>query len=67
MTTSGGTQSLEAWQLVRQMLDDMVAMVQEDAETELELLEGLRVVGRVTALCWSSRSMSTTPGRGSSA
>ena len=43
MTTNGGTQSLEAWALVRQMLDDMVAMVQEDAETELELLEGLRV------------------------
>ncbi len=50
MTTSGGARSLEAWQLVRQMLDDMVAMVQEDAETELELLEGLRVLGRVTAL-----------------
>jgi hypothetical protein len=51
MTTTGGAQSLEAWALVRQMLDDMVAMVQADAETELELLEGLRVVGRVTALC----------------
>lgn len=51
MTTGGGTQSLEAWALVRQMLDDMLAMVQADAETELELLEGLRMLGRVTALC----------------
>ena len=44
-------QALEAWGFVRQMLDDMTAMVVEDAETELELLEGLRVLGRVTALC----------------
>ena len=51
MTTTGGSQSLEAWALVRQMLDDMMAMVQADAETELELLEGLRVLGRITALC----------------
>ena len=51
MATDGGSGSLEAWALVRQMLDDMVAMVQADAETELELLEGLRVVARITALC----------------
>ena len=43
--------SLEAWRFVRQMLDDMTATVEADAETELELLEGLRVLGRVTALC----------------
>lgn len=43
--------ALEAWGFVRQMLDDMTAMVREDAETELELLEGLRVLGRITALC----------------
>lgn len=43
--------ALEAWGFVRQMLDDMTAMVVEDAETELELLEGLRVLGRITALC----------------
>jgi hypothetical protein len=42
--------SLEAWELVRTMLADMTAMVVADAETDLELLEGLRVVGRVTAL-----------------
>ena len=67
MTTSGGTQSLEAWQLVRQMLDDMVAMVQEDAETELELLEGLRVSAASRRCARSCRSTSTTPRRGSSA
>jgi hypothetical protein len=32
------------------MLDDMTDMVRADAETELELLEGLRLLGRVTAL-----------------
>ena len=41
----------EAWGFVRTMLDDMTAMIVEDAETELELLEGLRVLGRITALC----------------
>jgi hypothetical protein len=46
----GGGLALEAWRFVRQMLDDMTAMVEADAETELELLEGLRVLGRVTAL-----------------
>jgi hypothetical protein len=51
MAAPGGTRSLEAWALVRQMLDDMSAMVQDDAETEVELLEGLRMLGRVTALC----------------
>jgi hypothetical protein len=44
-------EALDAWAFVRQMLDDMTDMVREDAETELELLEGLRVLGRVTALC----------------
>jgi hypothetical protein len=43
--------ALRAWAFVRTMLDDMTAMVREDAETDLELLEGLRVLGRITALC----------------
>src|SRR5471032_1175533 len=43
--------ALEGWSLVRRMLDDMTAAIVADAETELELLEGLRVLGRVTALC----------------
>jgi len=33
------------------MLGDMTAMVEATAETELELLEGLRTLGRITALC----------------
>lgn len=37
--------------MVRQILDDMTAMVEEDAETEQELIEGLRVLARATALC----------------
>jgi hypothetical protein len=49
-TTFGGA-SQEAWQLVRAMLDDMTAVVRDDAETELELIEGLRVLARATALC----------------
>jgi hypothetical protein len=44
------------------MLDDMVAMVQADAETEVELLEGLRVVGRVTGLC-AELSLDVDPAR----
>jgi hypothetical protein len=42
--------SLEAFQLVQTMLTSMTETVVADAETELELLEGLRVLGRVTAL-----------------
>ncbi len=43
--------ALEGWGLVRRMLDDMTTMVETTAETERELLEGLRVLGRATALC----------------
>ena len=43
----GGALALEGWRLVRQMLDDLTATIEADAETELELLEGLRVLGRV--------------------
>lgn len=42
--------SLEAFDLVRTMLQEMSNTVVADAENELELLEGLRVIGRVTAL-----------------
>lgn len=51
MTVTGGTLALEGWGLVRQMLDDLTKGVVADAETELELLEGIRVLGRATALC----------------
>ena len=43
--------ALEAWRFVRQMLDDLTKSVEADAENELELLEGLRVLARATALC----------------
>jgi hypothetical protein len=43
--------ALEGWALVRTMLADLTAQVEAEAETELELLEGLRVLARVTALC----------------
>ena len=39
------------WELARTMLDDMAEMVRTEAETELELVEGFRVLARVTALC----------------
>ena len=50
-TTPVGRHALAAWELVRTMLGDMTDMVVSGSETELELLEGLRVLGRVTALC----------------
>jgi len=48
--TVGGAATTEAWTLVRSMLDDMATMVEAESETELELLEGYRALGRVTAL-----------------
>lgn len=49
--TGGGKLALEGWRLVRHMLDDLTRSMENDAESELELLEGLRVLGRATALC----------------
>jgi len=46
-----GRATEEGWALVRTMLDDMADMVRSEAETELELVEGFRVLGRVAALC----------------
>ena len=43
--------TLEAWRFVQKMLGDVTATVQADARDERELLDGLRVVSRVTALC----------------
>ncbi|HET6732369.1 DUF1214 domain-containing protein [Mycobacterium sp.] len=43
--------TVEAWAFVQQMLGDITRIVTEDAENERELLEGLRVISRVTALC----------------
>jgi hypothetical protein len=44
-------QSVGAWQFFQDMLRDMTAVVTEDAESERELLEGLRVIARISALC----------------
>jgi hypothetical protein len=55
-----GAAAVQAWGLVRQMVDDMTAMVRAEAETELELVEGLRVIGRVVALC-SELSLDVDP------
>ncbi|MBY0278555.1 hypothetical protein K2Z84_24755, partial [Candidatus Binatia bacterium] len=41
----------EAWRLVRTMLDDLTRIVEADAESDLELMEGMRALARMTALC----------------
>jgi hypothetical protein len=46
-----GEKSLEAWGFVRKVLDDITGQITADARDERELLEGLRVLNRVTALC----------------
>jgi len=43
--------SLEAWGFVQQMLADLTTTVIEDATSERELLEGLGVLAKTTALC----------------
>jgi hypothetical protein len=43
--------TLEAWRFVQQMLADVTQMVIDDAVDERELLDGLRVIAKVTGLC----------------
>ena len=43
--------SLESWKFVQQMLADLTNSVIEDATSERELLEGLGVLAKATALC----------------
>ena len=43
--------SLEAWGFARKVLDDLTAQITADARDERELLEGLRLLNRVSALC----------------
>lgn len=43
--------SLTSWKFVQQMLADLTASVVEDATSERELLEGLGVLAKATALC----------------
>ena len=40
-----------AWQFFQQMLADVTKIMTEDAESERELLEGLRLIARVSSLC----------------
>jgi hypothetical protein len=51
-----------AWQFFQQMLADVTKIVTEDAESERELLEGLRLVARVSSLC-SQMSVEADPDR----
>lgn len=55
-----GEKSLEAWAFVRKVLDDLTDQIKQDARDERELLEGLRVLARVTALC-TELSVDTDP------
>lgn len=43
--------TLEGWRFVQQVLADITETVSEDAQDERELLEGLRVIAKVTGLC----------------
>jgi hypothetical protein len=43
--------TLEAWRFVQQVLADVTQTVVDDASDERELLEGLRVIAKVTGLC----------------
>ena len=51
-----------AWQFFQQMLADVTKVVTEDAESERELIEGLRVIARVSSLC-SQLSVEADPDR----
>lgn len=50
-SSDGAAKSLAAWQFFQQMLDNVTKIVTEDAESERELIEGLRVIARVSSLC----------------
>ena len=56
----GGEKSLEAWEFVRKVLADLTDVITQDAQNERELLEGLRVLNRVTAQC-TELSVDTDP------
>jgi hypothetical protein len=54
--------SSAAWQFYQKMLADVTTIVTEDAESERELIEGLRVIARVSSLC-SQLSVEADPDR----
>ena len=49
--TANAPKTVEAWAFVQKMIGDITEIVTADAENERELLEGLGVISRVTALC----------------
>jgi Protein of unknown function (DUF1214) len=51
ISASRAPQARAAWQFFQQMLADVTKIVTEDAESERELLEGLRLIARVSSLC----------------
>lgn len=51
MSEERAPKTLAAWQFVQKMMGDITQIVIADARDERELLAGLRVVSRVTALC----------------
>lgn len=51
MTQEDALQAVDAWRFFQKMLADVTTIVTEDAETDRELLEGLRVIARVSSLC----------------
>ncbi|WP_445162727.1 DUF1214 domain-containing protein [Mycobacterium sp. Dal123C01] len=60
--TQGSAKTLAAWQFFQQMITDITKIVTEDAESDRELLEGLRVIARVSSLC-AQMSVEADPAR----
>src|ERR1700761_5158818 len=51
MSSSASTKSAQAWEFVQQTISDITKIIAEDAETEQELLEGMRAIARASSLC----------------
>ncbi len=62
LSDDAGPQARAAWRFFQQMLADVTKVVDEDAESERELLEGLRVIARISSLC-SQLSVEADPER----
>jgi Protein of unknown function (DUF1214) len=60
--TQGSAKTLAAWQFFQQMITDVTKIVTDDAESDRELLEGLRVIARVSSLC-AQMSVEADPAR----
>src|SRR3982074_1299970 len=60
--TQGPAKNLAASKFFQQMITDVTKIVTEDAESDRELLEGLRVIARVSSLC-AQMSVEADPAR----